>query len=236
MSRKNLSRTVIEGGRYFNNQVQRRDSNRSERATTRAWLDRVEVDVGDAEYTAPPPRRVVRKMFYDKLAPAKRWLASQVGRPWDTVYHELRTTFDRKTIAGNHVLEHMLDWVQVGPTLEHRYHRERDFIVDLHGTLRHGRFYGRSWSRLRKEALSWAQSRRIVKLKSRWWWVRVRGVGIVCSRHPCSATHYELYDGKDYVGRFHQFDRVVVRELSPGDLQRFARLPSELRSLIVVVS
>ena len=234
MSRKNLSRTVIEGGRYFHNQFQRRGSNRAERASTRAWLDRVEVDSNDAEFTAPPPRLPVRKLFYDKLAPAKRWLASQVGRAWDNVYHELRTTFDRKTIAGNHVVEHMLDWVQRGELLHPRYGRERDFIVDAHGILRHGRFYGRSWSRLRKEALAWAQSRRVVETYLGWWWFRVTGVGESCSAYPCSETHVEVYDGRFYVGRFHQIHRVPLRALSPGDLKRLDRLPRELRWLIEI--
>jgi hypothetical protein len=234
VSRKNLSRTVIEGGRYFHNQLQRRGSNRAERASTRAWLDRVEVDLDGAEFTAPPPRRPVRKLFYDKLAPAKRWLASQVGRPWDTVYHELRTTFDRKTIAGNHVVEHMLDWVQRGEVIHHRYGRDRDFIVDAQGILRHGRFYGRSWSRLRKDALAWAQSRRLVKTHLGWWWFRVTGVGDCCPANRCGETHVDVYDGKFYVGRYHQVHRVPLRALSPGDLKRLDRLPRELRWLIEI--
>lgn len=68
-------------------------------------------------------------MFRDKLAPAQRWLASQVGRPWDKVYSELRAQFDSRTIAGAHVVnDHMLGWVrrwnQPDP------YRQNRFVID----------------------------------------------------------------------------------------------------------
>ena len=227
MSRKNLSRTVIEGGRYRYNKFQRRSSHGIERATTRAWLDQVTADTEHADYTAPPPLRPVRRSFYDKLAPAKRWLASNVGRPWDKVYQELCTTFSRKTIAGNHVVEHMLDWVQIGP---HARHRNVQFVVDPHGILRCGPLYGWSYSRLRKEALAWAENRRVARTRSGLWWFHVRGVGTACTTYKCSAKHLYLPDGY----RYHELASTSIRPLTGHELRRFALIPIEIRSQLMI--
>ena len=81
MSRKNLSRTVIEGGRYHRNCWMRRASHGIARAATRDWLDRVALDLEEADATVAPTRPRVHKMFRDKLGPAHRWLLAQVGRP-----------------------------------------------------------------------------------------------------------------------------------------------------------
>ena len=227
MSRKNLSRTVIEGGRYRYNKYQRRSSHGSERATTRTWLDHVMVDAEYADFTALPPLRPVGRSFYDKLAPAKRWLASNVGRPWNKVYQELCTTFSRKTIAGNHVVEHMLDWVQTGPVKRHG----EEFVVDRHGILRRGPLYGRSYSRLRKEALAWAQNRRIARTRSGLWWFQIRGLGAACTTYPCSAKHVYLPETYD---SHHEITSIAIRALTAHELRRFELIPTDIRSQIMI--
>jgi hypothetical protein len=65
-------------------------------------------------------------MFYDKLAPAMRWLDHQVGRPWNRVL--LAVVF-----RGD---------------LSRARDRERYFEVDAHGILRRGRFRGRSFAKV----------------------------------------------------------------------------------------
>ncbi len=141
MSRKNLSRTVIEGGRYSHNKLQRRHSHGRERASTRAWLDGIAADGEQAELTAPPARLPIAKRFYDKLAPTRRWLASHVGRPWDKVYAELCATFDRRTVAGRHIVDdHMLKAVERGALASPiALYRRAYFYVDRHGILRRQR-------------------------------------------------------------------------------------------------
>ena len=139
MARKDLSRTVIEGGRYYSNCWERRASHGIERATTREWLDRVAVDLDEADATLPPPRKRVYKMFRDKLAPAHRWLVAQVGRPWSKVYSELCARFDTRTVAGRHVVhDHMLQWVRRYDDVQWRWWRSRyyDLVIDRHGILR----------------------------------------------------------------------------------------------------
>jgi hypothetical protein len=143
VARKDLSRTVIEGGRYYHNTYFRRASHGTERATTREWLDRVAVDLDEADETVPPPLKRVGKMFYDKLAPAQRWLASQVGRPWSKVYSDLCARFDARTVAGRHVVhDHMLKWVRRYDALP-THHSRHDLVIDRHGILRKPPGFGR---------------------------------------------------------------------------------------------
>jgi hypothetical protein len=132
MSTKNLSRTVIEGGRARFNRWQRRQSN----AQARSW-ERVEsarlltaAEFDDAMYR---PRHKVYRAHHDKLGPAERWLQSQVGRRWSKVRSELFARFDTRTTAGRHVLfDHLLRDVGEGP----RSNVQSDFVVDPHGILR----------------------------------------------------------------------------------------------------
>ncbi len=120
----------------------------------------------------------VRKDFRDKLGPAERWLASQVGRPWDKVYAELRARFDIRTTAGRHVVfDHLLDWVWRGAPVWSDWARERWFVVDAHGILRRGRFYGRSYRAARAEVERWRAGRRIARIGTAWWWMQLRRDG-----------------------------------------------------------
>jgi hypothetical protein len=230
MSRKNLSRTVIEGGRYRRNQFFRNESHSIERANVRAWIDRVEVDLDEAEARAVAPRPRVHRMFYDKLAPAMRWLDRQVGRPWNRVYSELCAKFDRRTIAGNHVVaDHMLVVVFRGD-LSRARNRERYFEVDPQGILRRGRFHGRSFGNLRREMLAWSQQRFAANTSAGWWWFWKRAVGSRCDAYgSCTRRH-------DYVelARYHDVAYMPDRALSRGDLRRLDRLPRELRAEIVI--
>jgi hypothetical protein len=135
MSTKNLSRTVIEGGRYRPNSWARRSSNGLQRAAERAVLGPLTRAL-ELDDVTMPKRKKVRRDFADKLGPPKRWLASQVGRPWDRVRAELLAKFDTRTTAGRHIVfDHML------PSVEGRgWPWDRpDFIVDRRGILRRAR-------------------------------------------------------------------------------------------------
>lgn len=221
MSRKNLSRTVIEGGRYHRNQFARNHSHRVERATTRAWLDSARADAEEAEFSAPPERPRVRKEFYDKLAPAMRWISRQVGRSWNAVYSELCATFDRRTIAGAHIVDaHMLASVWRGD-LSSRVGR-RHFFVDTHGILRRHWMYGRSWSKLIEELAAWTQGRRAANTSKGWWWFRLGLASERLDRHLSSSP-----DGSPIC-------YVPDRALTKYDLRRLARIPHEARSRVFV--
>jgi len=130
MATKYLARTVIEGGRRPGNTWDRRASNRTHRTHARrvsnALLNRL-----DTEFTIYPVRRVVWRTFNDKLGPAERWLAAQVGRPWDKVRSDLFARFDIRTTPGRHIVfDHLL------PEVEGQRRFRPDFLVDRAGILR----------------------------------------------------------------------------------------------------
>lgn len=47
------------------------------------------------------------KYFSDLLGPLRRYLRSNVGRPWDKVYSELCENLDKRKTTGRHVFEHV---------------------------------------------------------------------------------------------------------------------------------
>ena len=47
------------------------------------------------------------KDFSDRLGPLKRFLRSNVGRPWDKVHSELSKKLDRRSITGAHIWDHI---------------------------------------------------------------------------------------------------------------------------------
>ena len=66
------------------------------------------------EYDSGPCRASSRrheKGLNENLAPLRRYLRRQVGRPWDKVYSEIRQTIDTRSTIGLHVLQHLEDYV-----------------------------------------------------------------------------------------------------------------------------
>ncbi len=133
MSTKNLARTVIEGGRAPRNRVYRYLSNRVHRRGTRQ-LSTTLVHAVDYDGVVYPKREVVYPDFDDKLGPALRWLASQVGRPWNKARGELFERFDIRTTAGRHIVfDHLL--FEVATERDRGYGWPR-YRVDANGVLR----------------------------------------------------------------------------------------------------
>ncbi len=224
MGRKDLSRTVIEGGRYFHNCWQRRASHGRARARTREWLAHVEDDLDEAEASVPEPLAHVGKMFRDKLAPAYRWIDSQVGRPWAKVRSELFARFDPRTIAGQHVLfDHML-----GEVLERgrpRPGRHQDWFVDAHGILRRARWLGRDERQLTKAILARRGDRRAVLLDRGWWWIALERIGERC---------VSCYRGKPHAKGDHVVRYVASGPLTRGDVRFLRKLPAWGYELIAI--
>jgi len=146
MSKKNLSRTVIEGGRC--NKWERRNSHAEFRARDKNYIKEVTADPENWYDYDSEPTEPVYKCFRDKLSPMYRWLASQCGRTWADVRSEIATTFDGRTTAGRHILyDHLLSSVEETPDLRYgRYYlkpedwttsyRRYEFYVDADGILR----------------------------------------------------------------------------------------------------
>lgn len=53
-----------------------------------------------------------RKWFSDLLGPLRRWLRSQVGRPWDDVYSEACAVIKPDSVVRAHIKTHLLDYVE----------------------------------------------------------------------------------------------------------------------------
>ena len=51
------------------------------------------------------------KSLNDNLQPLARFLARQVGRPWDAVYRDIRSVIDGRNVVQRHILEHVDDYV-----------------------------------------------------------------------------------------------------------------------------
>lgn len=155
MSKKNLARTVIEGGRYTGNKWDRRNSHAEFRARDKNYIKEVTADPENWYDYDSEPTEPVYKGFRDKLGPMFRWLHSQVGRPWDEVRSEVTETFDTRTTAGRHIVyDHLLSNVEVTPDLHYgRYYRgpddyttsyyKNDFYVDETGLLQRKRYITR---------------------------------------------------------------------------------------------
>ena len=144
MSTKNLSRTVIEGGRsgYYKAECDRYI--REERAASRVYLKALAVHPSlheDADLLAPI-RRPSNPDFKDKTSPLYRFLDSRVGEDWNATRSELFERFDIRTTPGRHVLfDHLLRDVVVNSDPDsverQRYLR---YHVDAGGVLRKDRW------------------------------------------------------------------------------------------------
>lgn len=58
------------------------------------------------------------KYLNENLAPLKRYLRGQVGRPWDKVYSEICRTVDTRSAIGLHVLQHVEDFIELDAFIE----------------------------------------------------------------------------------------------------------------------
>ena len=128
MATRNLARTVVEGGRPHSNHIERDEATRAERHAVATFCNRARKDVDASLETALPLRKRVYREFADKLAPARRWLRSRVGRPWDETRSVLCRRFDRRKLKNWHLMDvHMLRDVE-------GYYRY-SFDVDANGLL-----------------------------------------------------------------------------------------------------
>jgi hypothetical protein len=181
MSKKNLSRTVIEDGRYTGNKRERRNSHAENRAELRNYMQEVRLDPDNYDEYDIEPTQHVYKGFKDKLRPMYRWLNSQVGRSWDEVYSDVRKSFDTRTTAGRHIVfDHLLSSVEITENPRFRWsyrpedpttsYSDNDFYVDAEGILQKKRYLGRrsyrnkvpSWDT--KQLANWLNGRIVGKV------------------------------------------------------------------------
>lgn len=175
MSTKNISRTIIEGGRARRNKFERYHSNATERAELRAFCHAAERDASDD--LVAPKREKVGKDFRDKLGPVYRWLRKHLGQPWNAVYSKLLRTFDTRTTAGRHIIfDHVLR------SVDHRHEEANrgyfDFYIDEAGLLclsernRWVRYRRRDPNEVKeKELRAWTQGRKVMDYGVSMFWM-----------------------------------------------------------------
>ena len=211
MSTKNLSRTVIEGGRVRSNKWERRHSSRAERAKTREYLANIAKDPEFAEDETEPKRIKVYKEFDDKLGPVYRWLHSQVGKNWNEIKSEVFTTFDTRNLAGSHIVyEHLLSSVEEVPNVQRYKYRtppedpttsfyKNDFYVDENGLLQIKKYISRKSRRQAihtKVVTDWLAGRIVGKVGNKMYWFIPVSIGGFSDEWKCVWTngYFEVAD------------------------------------------
>lgn len=141
MSKKNLSKSAIEGGRSGWNKYERRQSSKTLRAKNRGYNTKVKSLTDADEAPSAPKRKPVGKDFRDKLNPAHRWIDKQVGKNWDKVFSEICKKYDTRNLASRHIIyDHILGEIH-GTGFRHfgflskEMHR---WYIDEDGILRKG--------------------------------------------------------------------------------------------------
>ena len=193
MSKKNLSRTVIEGGRYKRNKTERYESHAEQRAQEKNYIQDISHDMENWYDHDIAPIRPVRKEFKDKLGPMYQWLRHQVDRPWDEVLSDVVKTFDTRTTAGRHIVYgHLISSVEVTPDVQYNYrsvpgdpnasYYYNDFYVDEGGILRLKRYVNRNrdkkipdWDT--NQLANWLSGRVVGKMGNKYFWFVPVGKG-----------------------------------------------------------
>lgn len=174
MSTKRLSRTVIEGGRYHYNKFERRLSHRKPRHVGRRLCAAIARDPELADESIFDRRQPIYRGFYDKLAPAERWLRSQTGQRWIDVEGEILSRFDVRSLAGRHIVfDHLLPR-PYDSLAGWRVYRRGTFFVDEAGILRFRqkkRIRGGRLLRCERCARRFAGDRLIGKRGDRTYWL-----------------------------------------------------------------
>lgn len=84
---------------------------------------RKRLDRSFAAGDGPPVREGMKrlhggtKFFNEHLGPLRRYVQSQVGRPWDKIYSEICERVDRGNVVQKHILTHLFDYVQTRAVL-----------------------------------------------------------------------------------------------------------------------
>lgn len=99
--------------------------------------------VGDAaDYDSGRPRASSarhEKYLNENLAPLKRYLVRQAGRPWDKVFSEICRTIDTRSAIGLHVLQHVEDFIALETFIENGKVCERKWrsVMEVSGLYVH---------------------------------------------------------------------------------------------------
>jgi len=166
---RNLSRTIIEGGRHHQSSADRKFRNRRRR--------RLRFDDDGDPIGRPPDPGLGCLYHHDRLGPLVRWLRRQTGRPWNKVHQELSERYDTRSLKGWHLRDHLR--IEVERTPDDARWGRRTFTVDAHGILRENRESRGPNLRILKRresyaADAWARGRRVIVQGAALFWTAGR--------------------------------------------------------------
>ena len=96
--RSDMRKVVVEQPRHGSR-------NRSRKTALKVRPVEVHEDFDSGPARAPASRW--EKEFGEHLSPLRRFVRSNLGRPWDKVYSEIRAQLDGRSVTGRHVLDHL---------------------------------------------------------------------------------------------------------------------------------
>lgn len=190
-----LSRIPLEAGHTNSYKSQKRENAAKSRRIARDKIKHEDYDnivPVRAHYNSYETER-----HDDKLGGVMRWLRSQVGRPWDKIYSEIRERFSMDTITGWHILSHLkVDDI--------RDPRERHWIEQGSGSARFPVLYV-DWDGILKKAKIRKTKERVKALTLEKWlngwlihqegalyfWAMTENEDTVCTKDTC--IYHEKY-------------------------------------------
>jgi hypothetical protein len=186
MSTKNLSRTVMEEGRFGYDREQRDYSSHEDRAQNRHFLNQITSLVDPDDAGPEPKRRKVRKYYHgSRVGAINRWIESQVGRKWDDAFSELTRKFDIRSFRGHRtIIEYVTRRITLKPTdaihesqLSRSMWRTVFYYVDEKGLLRcdktpsHGPQRAYDGKHLEAKIQKWANERMVMDYGTSIFWM-----------------------------------------------------------------
>ncbi len=220
MATKDISRTVIEGGRYNHNKQDRRTSNRLHRASSRRYSKLVGSLIDPDDIGPYPKRRPVRREFKDKLGPVRRWISKQVGKRWDVTFSNLVHDFDTRTVAGNHVVRDHIITNIVKPTDAARWYYLRDgaygrneYYLDEDGCLQSVPVFQRNRhpGRRREEIRLWVDERMVMDYGVSLFWMLPEKLEWVSCGRKMNFNSGAAWVVDESCGRKHRFVQGLQR-------------------------
>lgn len=110
---------------------------------------------------------VPRRAFNENLNTLKRFIKSQVGRPWNKVYSEICENFDKRKVVNDHILVHLFEYVEINAqmhdgrvcVLNSYRHGSYDYVWDpvAHKSTRvpNENYYDKRWTPIKDDSCLW---------------------------------------------------------------------------------
>lgn len=197
------------------------------------------------------------KHFNEHLGPLRRYLDSNVGRPWDKVYSEICKHIDRGNVVQKHILTHLFEYVAVHVELidgePHAGGRHRWYVCPKSGLLKRAKVESQKERRERRQSagmprlVGWVSASQFVRRGPGGWelvtvkpWPESVGWSLPQPRPPAFDVLFRQvvsqYDGgrlERYYGK--RVYAVEVRPLRDAELKDLpVTLPGKLKTPNVV--